>query len=612
MDTQWWASRTRRRFGMAVGLAVGLLVPGFVVLAEQGSSSSSGSVAPTVPDPLEDSVGQSSAALPPPSAMPTSEPADPTTTTVPATDNTKTMTAGAAATEVSVPGVVRFLSGAAAAEGGVVYLSWAAPLDDGGAEVVDYVVEQSIDGGGSWMTVGGVSAAPSLAVDGLVNGTAYRFRVAAVNSAGTGAFADSVEVTPEAPVSFGVSVVAVCVDGVPQASFALDGSGAVIVTFGGVPRQLQSEWPTWSAVWPSVGGVFAPEVSWNAVVAGESGAPVDSGVLALPADCEPPVSVPGVVRSLGAVPGGSGQVRLTWLAPASNGGAVVTDYVIQRSWNGTGGWVVVSDGVRATTGYTVSNLSNGTRVLVPGVGPQRGGHRSGQCRRQRRAADRAGCGAVVGRGAGRLGPGAADVVGAGVEWWGGGDRLRDPAFVERDGWMGGGERRCTRHHRLHRVESVQRHALLVPGVGPQRGRAPVRSVSPSTPSLPGDLEPHGSSRGPLTRVGRRRGNHLSKLSSSAPPSQHSADVSTAIAPSTGAFVVVVAASFVAWSVTVRQGRRFRLRSEDRARPARTRGKPDAPARTASSSLFGPARRFLSPWTHRASASRRPESAGTSK
>ena len=74
-----------------------------------------------------------------------------------------------------------------------------------------------------------------------------------------------------------------------------------------------------------------------------------------------PRTVPGVVRSLGAVPGGSGQVRLTWLAPASNGGAVVTDYVIQRSWNGTGGWVVVSDGVRATTGYTVSNLSNGTR-----------------------------------------------------------------------------------------------------------------------------------------------------------------------------------------------------------------------------------------------------------
>ncbi len=462
MDTQWWASRTCR-FGMAVGLAVGLLAPGFVVLAEQGPSSSTGRAAPTVPDPPEDSAGQSSAALPPPSAMPTSEPADPTTTTVPATDNTTMMTAGAAATTVSVPGAVRFLSGAAAAEGGVVYLSWAAPLDDGGAEVVDYVVEQSIDGGGSWTTVGdGVSAAPSLAVDGLVNGTAYRFRVAAVNSAGTGAFADSVEVTPEAPVSFGVSVAAVCVDGVPQASFALDGSGAVIVTFGGVPRQLQIEWPTWSAVWPSVGGVFVPEVSWNAVVAGESGAPVDSGVLALPADCEPPVSVPGavrflsgaaaaeggvvylswaaplddggaevvdyvveqsidgggswttvgdgvsaapslavdglvngtayrfrvaavnsagtgafadtvevtpeapvsvpgVVRSLGAVPGGSGQVRLTWLAPASNGGAAVTDYVIQRSLNGTGGWVAVSDGVRATTGYTVSSLSNGTR-----------------------------------------------------------------------------------------------------------------------------------------------------------------------------------------------------------------------------------------------------------
>ena len=361
MDTQWWATRTRR-FGMAVGLAVGLLAPGFVVLAEQGPSSSTGSAAPTVPDPPEDSAGQSSAALPPPSAMPTSEPADPTTTTVPATDNTTMMTAVAAATTVSVPGAVRFLSGAPADEGSVVYLSWAAPLDDGGAEVVDYVVEQSIDGGGSWTTVGdGVSAAPSLAVDGLVNGTAYRFRVAAVNSAGAGAFADSVEVTPEAPVSFGVSVAAVCVDGVPQASFALDGSGAVIVTFGGVPRQLQMEWPAWSAVWPSVGGVFVPEVSWNAVVAGESGAPVDSGVLALPADCEPPVSVPGAVRFLSGAPADEGSVvYLSWAAPLDDGGAEVVDYVVEQSIDGGGSWTTVGDGVSAAPSLAVDGLVNGT------------------------------------------------------------------------------------------------------------------------------------------------------------------------------------------------------------------------------------------------------------
>ena len=32
-------------------------------------------------------------------------------------------------------------------------------------------------------------------------------------------------------------------------------------------------------------------------------------------------------------------------APASNGGTAVTDYIIQRSPNGTTGWATISDGV---------------------------------------------------------------------------------------------------------------------------------------------------------------------------------------------------------------------------------------------------------------------------
>ena len=44
-----------------------------------------------------------------------------------------------------------------------------------------------------------------------------------------------------------------------------------------------------------------------------------------------------------------------------NGGSGVTDYIIQRSPNGTSGWVPINDGVRATTGYVVTGLVNGTR-----------------------------------------------------------------------------------------------------------------------------------------------------------------------------------------------------------------------------------------------------------
>jgi hypothetical protein len=57
----------------------------------------------------------------------------------------------------------------------------------------------------------------------------------------------------------------------------------------------------------------------------------------------------------------SGEIRLAWLAPTSTGGAAITDYAIQRSANGTSGWVTINDGVRTATAYTVTGLTNGSR-----------------------------------------------------------------------------------------------------------------------------------------------------------------------------------------------------------------------------------------------------------
>ena len=58
---------------------------------------------------------------------------------------------------------------------------------------------------------------------------------------------------------------------------------------------------------------------------------------------------------------GSGRVRLTWSAPSSTGGSPVTDYVIQRSWNGGRTWVSLSDGVSTSRVYIASGLTNGAR-----------------------------------------------------------------------------------------------------------------------------------------------------------------------------------------------------------------------------------------------------------
>ena len=74
-----------------------------------------------------------------------------------------------------------------------------------------------------------------------------------------------------------------------------------------------------------------------------------------------PRTRPSAPRSLAAAPTNlSGQIRLNWIAPASNGGSAITDYIIQRSPNGTT-WTTVSDGINTATAYTVTGLTNGVR-----------------------------------------------------------------------------------------------------------------------------------------------------------------------------------------------------------------------------------------------------------
>jgi hypothetical protein len=80
-------------------------------------------------------------------------------------------------------------------------LSWTAPTGViAQAPITDYREQYSTDGGTTWTTFSAAaSTATSATVTGLTNGTAYLFRVAAVNGVGVGAYtAASSSVTPMA------------------------------------------------------------------------------------------------------------------------------------------------------------------------------------------------------------------------------------------------------------------------------------------------------------------------------------------------------------------------------------------------------------------------------
>jgi len=70
----------------------------------------------------------------------------------------------------------------------------------------------------------------------------------------------------------------------------------------------------------------------------------------------------GAPTGLSGTPGNA-LAALTWTAPVSNGGAAVTDYVVEYSSNGGSSWTTFADGTSTATRATVTGLVNGTSYV---------------------------------------------------------------------------------------------------------------------------------------------------------------------------------------------------------------------------------------------------------
>ena len=251
-----------------------------------------------------------------------------------------------------------------------VTVSWAAP-DTRGATISAYAVQYKTATGGTWTDWTRTSAATSTSetVTGLANGTAYVFRVRAVNSAGTGAWSPaSASVTPAAlpvapakptGVAGAASVTLTWVAPTDSTTAAVSGykvqyktaaaenwSGATTVSVSGTSTTVTGLTNGTAYVFRVRAVNRIGDGPWSTASASITPA-------ALPAAPAKPT-----------VAGGAAKATVTWVAPTNPTTATVTGYKVQyktataqtwEDWTRTGAATSVSE--------TVTGLSNGTAYV---------------------------------------------------------------------------------------------------------------------------------------------------------------------------------------------------------------------------------------------------------
>jgi hypothetical protein len=283
-------------------------------------------------------------------------------------------TAGAPPPPPTPPGAPTGVSGTA--QNAAVALTWSAPASNGGAPITGYRVTPYIGATAQPAVLTG-SSATSYTVTGLTNGTAYTFKVAAINSAGTGSDSTaSAAVTPLA------------LPGAPTAVVGTAGNGQVALSWT-APSSNGGSPITGYRVTPSIGGstqtpILTGSTATTFTVTGlTNGTAYTFTVAAINASgtgpesaasaAVTPITVPSAPSAVGGTPADA-SVALTWTAPSSNGGSAILRYTITPSIGGVAQTPVQT--ASAGTSFTVTGLTNGTAytftvaaVNAAGTGP---------------------------------------------------------------------------------------------------------------------------------------------------------------------------------------------------------------------------------------------------
>ncbi|KGN40630.1 N,N-dimethylformamidase beta subunit family domain-containing protein, partial [Knoellia aerolata] len=234
------------------------------------------------------------------------------------------------------PGVPKAPSGVIATAGDEsAVVSWTEPAD-GGSPITGYTVTPYIGGTAQTpTTVTGNPPATTTTVSGLTNGTAYTFRVAAINAFGSGAASTSSNtVTPRvpSPPTAPTDVVATAGDGSAVVSWSAPSStGGGLISYTVTPYigSVAQEPTTFSGNPPATTTTVTGLTNGTAYTFRVSATnPVGTGPLSAASNpvTPTPSTVPGVPTAVSAVAADASAV-VSWSAPA-NGGSAITGYTV--------------------------------------------------------------------------------------------------------------------------------------------------------------------------------------------------------------------------------------------------------------------------------------------